>query len=126
MASYKNKQKQNHANCNHDEHKSWNRRSFIQAMGLVGASSMAFANSALSVSKPSALTMALDAAETDNVLILIRLKGGNDGLNTIVPLYDYDTYANARPKIKINENELFKLNDDFGMANYASGFEKMW
>lgn len=122
MASHKNKNN----NCNHEEHKNWNRRSFIQAMGLVGASSMAFANSAISVSKPSALTMALDAAETDNVLILIRLKGGNDGLNTIIPLYDYDTYANARPSIKINENELFKLDDDFGMANYASGFEKMW
>ncbi len=116
----------NHANCNHEEHVTWNRRSFIQALGLVGASSMTFANRAMSVSKPSALTMALDQAETDNILILVRLKGGNDGLNTIVPLYDYDTYANARPKIKINENELFKLNDDFGIANYATGLEKMW
>ena len=122
----KHKKTTNYDNCNHEEHKSWNRRSFIQAMGLVGASSMAFANSAISVSKPSALTIALDQAETDNVLILIRLKGGNDGLNTIVPLFDYDTYANARPSIKLAENELFNLSDDFGMANYANQLERMW
>ena len=127
MTAHKKKQThKNHKNCNHNEHKKWGRSSFIQAMGLVGASSMAFANKAISVSKPSPLTMALDAAETDNVLILIRLKGGNDGLNTVVPLYDYDTYANARPNIKLNQNQLFNLSDDFAMANYATGFEKMW
>ena len=30
----------------------------------------------------------------------ISFAGGNDGLNTIIPLNQYDTYANLRPKIK--------------------------
>ena len=34
-------------------------------------------------------------------LILINLAGGNDGLNTIIPINDYDTYANLRPTLKI-------------------------
>ena len=30
-------------------------------------------------------------------LVLINLSGGNDGLNTIIPLDQYSTYANLRP-----------------------------
>tara|TARA_B100000787_G_scaffold164257_1_gene146744 strand:+ start:2584 stop:4221 length:1638 start_codon:yes stop_codon:yes gene_type:complete len=36
-------------------------------------------------------------------LVLINLAGGNDGLNTIIPINNYDTYANLRPNIKIPE-----------------------
>lgn len=34
-------------------------------------------------------------------LVLINLAGANDGLNTIVPLNQYDTYSNLRPTIKV-------------------------
>jgi len=34
-------------------------------------------------------------------LVLINLSGGNDGLNTIVPLNQYDIYSNLRPSIKV-------------------------
>lgn len=112
--------------CNHQEHKKWNRRSFLQTLGIVGGGTMAFANSALSVSKPSALTSAINNADTDRVLLIVRLKGGNDGLNTIVPINQYDTYANARPGIRIRENQMFNLNDSYGMPNYANKFESMW
>jgi len=37
-------------------------------------------------------------------LVLINLAGGNDGLNTIIPINDYDTYANLRPSIKISDS----------------------
>ena len=33
---------------------------------------------------------------------MVRLKGGNDGLNTIIPVYDYDNYISKRPSIHIN------------------------
>ena len=112
--------------CNHEEHKRWNRRSFLQALGIVGGGTLTLANSPLSVAKPSPLSAAISTADNDRILILIRLKGGNDGLNTIIPLYDYDVYARARPTLRIRQNESFKFNDDFGMANYAGKFQRMW
>jgi uncharacterized protein (DUF1501 family) len=37
-------------------------------------------------------------------LVLINLAGANDGLNTIIPLNQYDTYSNLRPTIKVPES----------------------
>ncbi|MDG1730715.1 MAG: DUF1501 domain-containing protein [Algibacter sp.] len=34
-------------------------------------------------------------------LVLINLAGANDGLNTIIPLNQYDVYSNLRPTIKV-------------------------
>ncbi|WP_299220931.1 DUF1501 domain-containing protein [uncultured Aquimarina sp.] len=112
--------------CNNQEHKKWNRRSFMKALGIVGGGTVAFANTALSVSNPSPLSVALNESETDRVLIIVRLKGGNDGLNTVVPINQYDAYANARPNIRIQQNQLFNLNDDYGMPNYANKFQQLW
>jgi len=35
-------------------------------------------------------------------IVLIQLSGANDGLNTLIPLNQYDTYASLRPNIKLN------------------------
>ncbi len=112
----------------HDiEHKQWNRRSFLQALGLVGGGSMMLAGTPISASRPSPLAVALSNAENeDRVLVLIRLKGGNDGLNTIVPIYDYDTYASQRPSIKFEQNELYNLSSDFGIPQHMSPLQSMW
>lgn len=37
-------------------------------------------------------------------LVLIQLKGGNDGINTIIPIPQYDVYANLRANIKIPDS----------------------
>ncbi len=42
-----------------------------------------------------------DCDFTNRKLILINLAGGNDGLNMVVPINQYDTYANLRPTIKV-------------------------
>ena len=76
----------------------------------------------VSATAPSPLSVALSGSENDNILVIIRLKGGNDGLNTVVPLYDYDTYANLRPTIRHQENELLSLSPDFAIPNYMKRF----
>ncbi|MFN0212752.1 MAG: DUF1501 domain-containing protein [Saprospiraceae bacterium] len=65
-------------------------------------------------SKMARLLSSCDGVE-DRVLVLIQLKGGNDGLNTIIPINQYDTYANLRPTIGIAENDFINL--DGTLAN---------
>lgn len=40
-------------------------------------------------------------AVNDRVLVILRLAGANDGLNTVIPINQYDNYALLRPNIKI-------------------------
>jgi len=122
----KNSDKNPEKHVHDQEHTTWNRRSFIQALGLAGAGGMVLANTNVTASKPSPLSVALSQSENDNILVIIRLKGGNDGLNTVVPVYDYDAYANMRPTIRHQENDLIMLNSDFGIPNYMSGLESVW
>ena len=59
----------------------------------------------------SSLLSAITAAneETDHVLVIIQLNGGNDGLNMVIPLEYYDNLALARPNIILPENKIIKL-----------------
>ena len=123
-----NSKKDNNVGSNaHDlEHKKWNRRSFLQALGLSGAGTMMLGGMPLSASSNSKLAAAISNTESDRILIIIRLKGGNDGLNTIVPIYDYDTYAINRPSIRHHLNQLTALTPDFGIPNSMSDLLNLW
>ena len=111
----------------HDqEHKYWSRRSFLQALGIAGSGSIMLGSNMLSASAPSPLTAAIANSNTDQILILIRLSGGNDGLSTVIPIQQYDTYANARPNIYIPESKILKLTDDFGVPTYMNALEPLW
>lgn len=48
--------------------------------------------------------------ESDRVLVLVQLSGGNDGLNTVIPLEFYEAYQAARANIAIPQNKILKLN----------------
>ncbi|MES2655141.1 MAG: DUF1501 domain-containing protein [Bacteroidota bacterium] len=45
----------------------------------------------------------------DRVLVLIQLNGGNDGLNTVIPLDQYSKLMLARPNIIIQQNKVLTL-----------------
>jgi uncharacterized protein (DUF1501 family) len=53
------------------------------------------------------------AVSNDNILVIVQLSGGNDGLNTVIPAGD-DNYFRARPSIGIKDR-LHTL-DDGGLA----------
>ena len=54
------------------------------------------------------------AIETDHVLVIIQLSGGNDGLNMVIPISTYGDYFNARSNVAIAQNKILKLD---GYAN---------
>ena len=43
------------------------------------------------------------------VVVLVQLNGGNDGLNTVIPLEYYDAYYKARTNIAIPQEKVLKL-----------------
>jgi uncharacterized protein (DUF1501 family) len=59
----------------------------------------------------------LASSNNDKVLVIIQLSGGNDGLNTVIPIGDYSKYYNARTNIAIPENKVLKVigNDATGL-----------
>lgn len=66
--------------------------------------------------------------DTDHVLVLIYLAGGNDGLNTVVPVDQYSRLYNARPEVVIPEPTLLKLDgtDTIGLHPALGAFRKMY
>ncbi|MCR9287228.1 MAG: DUF1501 domain-containing protein [Bacteroidetes bacterium] len=63
--------------------------------------------------------------DSDRVLVLIQLNGGNDGLNMIVPLDQYDKLANARSNILIPESSLLDVNDLVGFHPAMTGLKSL-
>ena len=47
--------------------------------------------------------------DTDHVVVIVQLNGGNDGLNTVIPLDNYSSYYNARSNIAIPQNKVLAL-----------------
>jgi len=117
-----NKAAMDHAN----EHQKWDRRSFFKAMGLGIGGSMVLGKMHVAAASMSPLSAALSAADSDRILVLVRLKGGNDGLNTIVPISDYSAYANARPTLKIAQSDTFNLSPEFARPNFMGSLEPLW
>ncbi len=49
------------------------------------------------------------AVETDRVLVIVQLAGGNDGLHTLVPLDQYANLARGRAKLVLPEKSILPL-----------------
>ena len=65
---------------------------------------------------------------TDHVLVLVQLNGGNDGLNMVIPLDQYSNYYNARTNIAIPQASVLKLNDytKSGLHPSMTGLQSMY
>jgi uncharacterized protein (DUF1501 family) len=76
--------------------KGLNRRDFLRT-GALGVASV-YAASRIDWTRAFEAAVA-EGAEPGNQLVMIFLNGGNDGLNTIVPLSDFATYSAKRPNL---------------------------
>ena len=72
-------------------------------------------------------TLLASATETDHVLVIVQLSGGNDGLNMVMPKDNYSAYYNARTNIAIPENKILALNgfDKTGLNPAMTGMQAL-
>ena len=54
------------------------------------------------------------SGKDDEILVVLQMAGGNDGLNTLVPYTD-DSYYRARPTLAKKRNELIRLTESLGL-----------
>ncbi len=62
----------------------------------------------------------------DRVLVMIRLNGGNDGLNTVIPLDAYDNLAIHRPNVILPQNSILQTTSTIGLHPAMSGMNNMF
>lgn len=60
---------------------------------------------------PFAQSLLMPVTNTDHILVIVQLSGGNDGLNMVIPVEYFSNYANARSNIYIPEDKVLKLAD---------------
>ena len=59
------------------------------------------------------------------LLILVELKGANDGLNTFIPYAD-DAYTQLRPTIGIKRDQVLQVSDKFGLHPALDTLMPIW
>lgn len=63
--------------------------------------------------------------EGDRVLVLVQLKGGNDGLNTVIP-YSDPAYARLRPNIGLPREQLVQLSPQLALNPALKALLPSW
>src|SRR5712664_4361639 len=95
------------------------RREFLRSTVLTGALSWtvpAFLANTFSSLQAEAAEKGYQVVtgRDSNILVILQMAGGNDGLNTIVP-YSNDYYHRARPKLALPAERILKINDEIGL-----------
>src|SRR5215211_6332290 len=87
------------------------RRDFIR--GGVAVFSLGLSGSDLM----TRMALAQGTADPDrerNILVMIELNGGNDGINTVIPFKD-PAYTAARPCLAIPRAQVLEIGSDLGL-----------
>ena len=98
-----------------------NRRKLLQGIAACGVSTLV---SRIALADGSAVAGST-TADYGRLLVLIELKGGNDGLNTVVP-YENALYYNKRASIAIKKESVLPLNSQMGLNPAMSALKGLY
>ena len=98
------------------------RRQFIKSVGACGG---CLGLGQLAPAWWQQVAAAAEASTTGRKLVVIELRGGNDGLNTVIPFAD-DIYYQARPTLAIPAKDVIKLDDHLGLHPAMKSWQPLW
>src|SRR5258705_2849320 len=61
----------------------------------------------------------------NKVVVILQLSGGNDGLNTVIPVRN-DLYYKARPRLGIDRAKALSITDEVGLHPALQGFKELY
>ena len=61
----------------------------------------------------------------NKVVVIVQLSGGNDGLNTIIPVRN-DLYYKARPRLGIEATKALSITDEAGLHPSLTGLKELY
>ena len=94
-----------------------NRRDFLKGLSLSTLSLLV---------APNVWANALSTtAGNRRIVVMIELKGGNDGLNTLIP-YSHPAYYAARPSLAIERSSVLTLSSQLGMHPSLKALMPAW
>lgn len=106
------------------------RREFLGKSTAVMLPALIGGYSVRAFNQNSPLVQALmgSGTDTDHVLVIIQLSGGNDGLNMVIPISTYSLYNAARSNIAIPEASILHLNgyDKTGLHPAMTGMQSLY
>lgn len=103
----------------------WTRREFMRNSALaaagMGLSSPLFGANKILPKAPAA---------NEKVVVVVNLYGGNDGINTVIPLSptEYNAYQSLRSTLAYDQSQILALNGtpDFGLNPGMTGFQNLY
>lgn len=108
------------------DHASWSRRSFLQLAGMGGIGTALMAGGIpMQAFGHHPLFQSPLLMDNDRTVVIIRLNGGNDGLNTVIPFND-DLYYQKRPNIAIPKNDTLAISDNLGLHPVMTAMKELW
>jgi uncharacterized protein (DUF1501 family) len=102
------------------------RRDFVKGGGAlvsIGATANSFLKGAVAFAAGNPGYVAPES--NGKILVLVQLAGGNDGLNTVVPVGD-STYHSVRKQIGFKDEDLLPLDGGLGLAPQLTGLKGLW
>ncbi len=100
------------------------RRSFLKGSSLIAVPSILGGVPVSSIAKSS--LSAMINGDSDRVLVLIQLNGGNDGLAMVIPRDQQDNLAVVRENIFIPETEFRNITDTVALHPSLQGMEELY
>ncbi len=99
------------------------RRDFLKR-STAGATLLSLAPTVPHFLLSSSAVAAATAKQGENILVVVQLSGGNDGINTVIP-YGDDVYHKNRFTTRIQNPQVLKIDDYIGFHPSLAGFSEL-